>query len=822
MKNYLFLLFIIPGLLSSEIHQTPDRIYDVIHSKINIQVDLDAEKISGKVTHSIKLLKTDLNEIYFHASDINILGVNLEGKGKLKFKTEDAKVIISLEKAPSLNQKLDITLTYEAYPTRGVYFIKPDSAYPEKHSQAWTQGEDEDNQYWVPLYDHPNDKYSFEVFLNVKKPYTGISNGKLINVSENSNSRTYHWSQKEPMSPYLISFVVGEFQKYDQNTVDVPVGYWVYPEHSKEDAYRSFGKTPEMITYFNSLTGIDYPYAKYDQVIIEDFMWGGMENITLTHQTDRTMHTENARPDHTSDGLVAHELAHQWYGDMLTTRNWANIWLNEGFATFLTYIWLEHDLGIDEAEYDRMDMIQDVRKLDAKKRRPTVDFNYVYSMELFNGNVYAKGAIVLNMLRSYLGEEEFWRSIQHYTKENMYKNVETTDLKKTFEEITGQNLYWFFDQWIYTAGIPEYTVSYEYKRWSKELVIHVSQTQDIPSSSIFKMPVNLLIDSGKLLRKQVWVETQDTSFVIPLKNKPKMVVFDEGFTILKYLDFEKSEKDLIYQAINAPHLLDRFWAIEELGKLEKNKNASNTLENIINGYDFWGMKVEAVKAFGKLKLKNSDQLLRNAYQNQKDSRVKGAIVENLDDQESSDFLEEIIFNETNDFVKSDAVESLIKVDYSKALSLIDTIMTIDSHNNRVRKSAIKVYTQEKNEENLNILKNLALYGTIPYDVRSSVFWGLYSYYDDYPEVKDIIISHLEDPSRSVRGTCISILSSKGDDSAIPHLKNLMGKEKVFIEECNSAIKKIKGRSDDSSKNGTDSELDRLKKKIKRIKEIIGS
>lgn len=820
MKQVIAIVALFPVLLSGELNETPDRYFDVIHSKIDIRVDINRGMVAGEVTHRVTPLRTGLNELFFHASDMNITEVLLEKDESLAFTVDEDGVLISLKTIPSTSDTFEVSLSYEAYPTRGVYFIRPDSLYPEKHTQAWTQGEDTDNHYWVPLYDYPNERATFEVMLTVDKPFTGLSNGALINVSENDDTRTFHWHESYPMVPYLISFVVGEYQEFEQNTDQVPIGYWVYPEHTREDALRSFGKTPDMMKFFNNLTGIDYPYEKYDQVIIEDFMWGGMENITLTHQTDRTMHPETARPDHTSDGLVAHELAHQWYGDMITTRNWANIWLNEGFATFLTYVWLEEDRGNDEAEYDRMDMIRNIRRLDSYRRRPTVEYNYTYSMDLFNGNVYDKGAVILNMLRTYLGETDFWRAIQVYTKDNMFKNVETADLKKTFEEVTGQNLYWFFDQWLYKGGMPEYSVSYKYNRWSKELVLNVSQTQDIQTSSLFRMPVNLLIDNGEMIRKQVWIETKDTSFVFPLGSRPEMVLFDEGFKILKRLDFQKNAKELTYQGLNAPSMLDRLWAIEELGKLEKKKKVRETLTDILDGNDFWGLKVEAARSLGNLGLEGTDALLRESYRKQDDSRVKKAIVKNLKDAESSEFLRKVVFSEKADYLLAEAVNSLINVDQSAAYDLIDTLMTFQSHNDIIRNVALKVYNKEKSENSFRTLQELTVYGKAPYDVRAGIFGGIAQYWDEYPEVREIILSHLSDPSRSVRKQCVSILGRKGDASVIPHLENLMETEKFFIEDCTKAIKRIQNRSDNGDEKEADPETQDLKDKIFRIRKIL--
>ena len=334
---------------------------------------------------------------------------------------------MDLVKSFNWSDTLNAIINYTAKPRTGLYFFKPDSSYPERRLQAWTQGEETDNHHWVPIYDYPNERATFECKLTVDKDLKAISNGELVSQTDNEDgTHTFHWRENFPMVSYLISFVVGDYIKIEDKFEDLPVNYWVYPEN-QQDARRSFGKTPDMLDYFNKITEIKYPFEKYDQVIITDFMWGGKENITLTHNTDRTMHDSRAQPDHSSVGLVAHELAHQWYGNMITTRNWSHIWLNEGFATFFSRKYREHDLGYDEGEYIRLSEMRSYFSADKKFRRPTVYHYYHDPMELFNGHVYAKGSLILNMINDHLGDDGFWRAIQNYTSLYKYCLLYTSD-----------------------------------------------------------------------------------------------------------------------------------------------------------------------------------------------------------------------------------------------------------------------------------------------------------------------------------------------------------------------------------------------------------
>ena len=314
-------------------HSTPDRSVDILHSVIDIKLDFLSESVIGKVTHTFTPLGSSVSNLDLDAEDMVVRRVRLDGKDIPFFQSEE-KLHMDLVRSFNWSDTLNVIINYTAKPRTGLYFFKPDSSYPERRLQAWTQGEETDNHHWVPIYDYPNERATFECKLTVDKNLKAISNGELVSQTDNEDgTHTFHWRENFPMVSYLISFAVGDYVKVEDNYEDLPVNYWVYPENQQE-AHRSFGKTPDMLDYFNKVTGIKYPFEKYDQVIVTDFMWGGMENITLTHNTDRTMHDSRAQPDHSSVGLVAHELAHQWYGDMITTRNWSHIWLNEWFATF--------------------------------------------------------------------------------------------------------------------------------------------------------------------------------------------------------------------------------------------------------------------------------------------------------------------------------------------------------------------------------------------------------------------------------------------------------------------------------------------------------
>ena len=817
-----FILIIFAVVQSEEIpyNPTPDRYVDIHHSIIDVQVDLEDSTVVGNVTHTMSSLRTDLYIIQLDCEDTKIKSVKINNNRPLKYSLNGPKLNIELDRTYGFDDTLTLSIDYLAKPKKGLYFVQNDQNYPDKNVQAWTQGEGMDNHNWVPLWDYPNDRSTFEVFLTVDTPYTAVSNGEFMGMVDNGITRTFHWHEHFPMVSYLISFVVGEFRRIEDKYGDLSIGYWISPEYSEEDALRSFSRTPEMVAYFNELIGIPYPYEKLDQIIIDDFMWGGMENITLIHQSSRTMHTDRARPDHSSDGLVAHEIAHQWFGNMLTTRNWANAWLNEGFATFLTYVWQEYDKGRDDAEYSRRWMMSSVRWADKSNPRPMVQYYYVSDMDLFDSNIYAKGALVLNMLRQLLGYDAFWRVVRNYAKEYQHKNVESQDLKRIFEDITGQNLEWFFDQWVYTAGLPELEIKYKYNRRNEHVKLTIKQTQNIQNSSLFRLPITVLIDNGEIIRQNIWIEDEESTFLIPSMRNPNMVLVDEGHIIPKRMNFDKKHTELIYQAKNAPHILDRIWAIEKLADQPHKKTIEKTLVHILNNDSFYGVRIAAAEALGEYKPRKGEEILMNAYDRQ-DNRVKRACIRNLRDYKGTkvrNFLFEIIMNSSNDYTVNDAYTTLFSVDSIVADSLFDWAMKQDSHNDIIRKSAIRSLSKY-NKTNYKRLKVLLKYGEAPWSCRSTVISTIGKHVQKHPELIQEFEKLLFDPSRSVRTTAANLLSRHGDESHISKLENLVIRDPItdrWITPLISRLRDEKGveKKSNSLKNDLLDIRDQLDRLIK--------
>ncbi len=463
--------FALPG---DQPHYARDRAVDVRHITLEIAIDPKAKRIEGTARHTFAPINDGLTQLEFDAVEMEIGAVRLEGSD-LPFSYDGARLRIDLGGPRNAGEELTVAIAYSAEPRRGLYFVGPDEGYPDKPLQVWSQGQDEDSRHWFPCFDFPNQLATSEVLVTVPDPLTAVSNGELVSVEERDGLRTYHWRQSTPHVAYLLSVAAGDFAEIIDQVDGVPVQYYL-PKGREEDGRRALGRTPEMVRFFSERIGIPYPYAKYAQVVVNDFIFGGMENVSATTLTDSILQDERAHPDYVDagDGLVAHELAHQWFGDLLTCRDWAHGWLNEGFATYFDALFTEHHYGVDEFRYQMRRNAEIYLRDDAQRyRRPIVSHTYNEPIDLFDRQFYEKGGWVLHMLRFELGDDLFWKAIRHYTAKHRGANVTTPDLQRAIEEATGRNLDAFFEQWVYGAGHPALTVSHEWDDSTKQAKLTV-------------------------------------------------------------------------------------------------------------------------------------------------------------------------------------------------------------------------------------------------------------------------------------------------------------------------------------------------------------
>ena len=632
----------------------PPHDYDQRNIKLDLRFDFAREQAIGTETITLAPTVKDLKRVDLDAVFMVFESAKLAKGTPLKFVFDDKKETLSIEldRAYQLNEEITIVLSYhtiKAPPERiallgggGLNFILPRSTDPTRPKQAWTQGESEANHFWFACFDHPNDFVTTEIVATVEKPLSVISNGKLISTKENSDgTRTFDWKIDAPHATYLTSMVVGEFKPVTGEYAGIPVTTYVYPGEFEEGRVTA-ARLPEMVKFFSEKTGVKYPYAKYAQTTARDF-GGGMENISATTQTDNMIHDARTELDQTSDSLQSHELAHQWFGDYLTCRTWSDIWLNESFATYFQAMWDEHHLGHDDFLYSDVKSNQDqyFGAWNRGQRRPIVTKHYANPDAVFDTYAYPRGGAVLHMLRTFLGEDNWWRSLNHYLTKYAHQPVETAQLRIAIEETTGQPMDWFFDEWLYKMGHPIFRVTQNYDAAKKELTLTVRQEQkpdpewQYPQAGFFQTPVDIEIATAtntRVERVQI-APKEEQSFKFAVDADPLLVGFDYNGTLIKEVTFDKTTAQLVYQLREDKDVLGRIWALSQLTARMKDEKAAADRDTIRKALaaaatsdQFWGARVEAVAALSGTK-EAKDALL--AATKDKDARVRARAVASL-------------------------------------------------------------------------------------------------------------------------------------------------------------------------------------------------
>jgi aminopeptidase N len=603
--------FALPGDLA---RYAPDRPVDVRHVDLAVRLDFAAKRVLGEVTTHFAVLYERVRTISLDAAELEVKRVTLAGaETELAFWSEGEKLHIRLDRDYAYGEEFAAQVRYSTRPRAGLVFVEPSAGDPKLPVQAWTQGETEYHHYWFPCHDFPNDRATTTLSATVPAEFFAFSNGLLAETREHHDgTKTYVWRMDVAFPAYLVTLVVGQFAELPATWRDITCNAYV-PMGREEDGRRMFAKAPAMLEYYSERFGVAYPYPKYGQIVAQMFT-GAMENASATTHSYRLLADERASLDYTPEPVVAHEMVHQWHGDLLAVRDWSHTWLKEGFADYFEASWREHDRGLDEYRVELRDYLQAYLEADKRGRRPIV-YN-VYRKngnELFDRHVYEKAACVLHMLRFELGEEPFWRAIQHYTRRNQGREVITADLERAVEEVTGRSMARFFEQWLYKAGHPEFQVSYAWDDAQRLATLTVRQKQATSEQTpVFMTPVEIgfLVPESdaaraddphaqaELVTFRVTIERADQTFSFPLARRPFSVRFDQGGWLLKTLDFARSSELLRYQLRHDPDVLGRIEAAEALGKLADEQSVA-ALESVLLDESFWAVRGAIAAALGQ-------------------------------------------------------------------------------------------------------------------------------------------------------------------------------------------------------------------------------
>lgn len=576
-----------------------DRPVDMKHIRLDLRVNLDDKRVDSRATLDMTALR-DVSSIALNAVgfDTKSVSVSIEGgqPQDCKFENDGEKITLKLPEPLPTGRNVKATIEYTLKnPEAGLHFFGPSKEEPDAPKQVWSQGESITNRYWVPCFDHPNEMQTTEIVATVDEPNIAISNGKLVEEKKNADgTKTFHWVQDQPHAVYLMTLVVGDFYSESENWRGKPVSYYVRPKF-KDKIKNSFANTTRMLDFFSDKIGVEYAWDKYAQVCCYNF-GGGMENTSATTLMEGTLHDDRAHLDDDSDGLVAHELAHQWWGDLLTCRDWAHIWLNEGFATYFEALWDEQANGPDEFAVNMNGKAGGA--IAGGRDKPIVYRGYKDPDEQFDSRAYPKGAWVLHMMRRRLGDDLFWKVINTYATRHLHHNVETIDLRKAAEDVTGESFGRFFYDWTERPGCPDVEVSYEWKADDAMAAITVEQRQkEEPFNFPLKLEFRFAETDEPYVFTQEVTEKRHQSF-LPLKYRPTLIRVDPDMAVLMELT-EKKPRDLwVGQLCDDPNPVRRMQAAQHFGESAKDRDV-HLLALQLPREKFWAVQDAIAKALGR-------------------------------------------------------------------------------------------------------------------------------------------------------------------------------------------------------------------------------
>lgn len=599
-------------------------LFDLIHTELHVNFDWEKSHLHGvaNITLSPRFYPQDV--LVLDAKDMDIHFVFLD-KQQLKYNYDGQQLKISLNRTYTRSDTLTVKVEYTAKPDerdqggssaiagdKGLYFINPRGEDPNKMSQIWTQGETESNSVWFPTIDAPNQKMSQDLHITVADKYTTLSNGLLISSKKNSDgTRTDRWQQLLPHAPYLTMMGIGEFKVVKDfwtrgDGKKVEVHYYVEPEWEPY-AQAIFGNTPEMMTFFSNLTGYEYPWDKYHQIVVREYVSGAMENTGAVIFGDMVYSNDRELLDGNWESIIAHELFHHWFGDLVTCESWSNLPLNESFANYSQFLWDEYKYGLDEAEYNA-DKEAEGYFMTAKSQghHDLIWFDYSDKDLMFDGHSYNKGGRILHMLRHHLGDDAFFAGIKQYLHKHEFKPAEAHELRIAFEDVCGEDLNWFFNQWFFDKGHPKIIV--EQKRIQDSVVLTFTQEQDLKDFPLYKLPMTVSVfDATGRHNHKVVLDKSRCVFTYPVKDTLYSIIPDADHVILAEWIDKKPLHQFHFQFFNGGKYADRKAGLNALAK-SKDPLRDNVIMAALDD-QFYQIRIDAIKQCNRLKQNHKTFLL---------------------------------------------------------------------------------------------------------------------------------------------------------------------------------------------------------------------
>ncbi|HUA08492.1 MAG TPA: M1 family metallopeptidase [Candidatus Acidoferrales bacterium] len=835
--------FALPG---SRLQYGPDKAVNVEHIELYLEPDLERCTLDGVCTTTVRAYDEPVERLELDAVDLAIASAHRDGK-PLAFSVRDGKVELRFEPPLAPNERVSFRIVYRvSRPRHGLFFVEPTAEYPDKVPHAWTQSQDENARYWFPALDYPHEKQTSQTTVVVPKGLFALANGALIERRDDGDRTSFTYRQDIPHSTYLMSFVAGPFveaRQADAGERKTPVYYYVLPGREADGA-RAFGNTPRMIEAFEAKIGTPYPFARYSQIAVTDFIFGGMENTSATTQTDRTLHDERAHLDFSSDPLVSHELAHQWFGDLLTCRDWAQAWLNEGFATYFECVWREAHEGYDEYLYDVFGCVARYLEEDGERyRRPIVCNRFRDPIEIFDRHLYEKAGAVLHMLRGELGDGRFWRSIAHYVKQNAQRNVETIDLIRAIEEATGRNMRGFFDQWIYRGGHPELEVSVSWDAKRNAATVTIDQKQhvdeenppyrfDVDLGFCAAVPPEPAANAGPAplageRRIRVSVERAHETITVPLDAEPLLVRFDPGARLLGSIEYKFGPALAAAALAGDPDPVARIRAARELAK-DGSRIAREALRAAFERDPFWGVLDETAAALGKTRAPFAREILLEALQHAhpKVRRPAAAALGSFRDPGVASALLRVAAQDASYFVRAAALQSLGKTRDPRAFLVLEAALRERTWNGTVEAGAARGLGELADPRAVDALLEAVRLGRdegLRRAAAGALGRAAELLYPERARIVDAILRLLDDPMFLVVLAAIAAAEALEDERALPELDRLANAGfdgRVRRDAAEAAMRIREAQKVPSQVSALRSDLDALREEQRTIQEKI--
>ncbi|HVN59308.1 MAG TPA: M1 family metallopeptidase [Bacteroidales bacterium] len=664
---------------------TPEKINDLVNTSLEVSFDFAQSQMAGKarITLHPHFYPTDSLNLDAHNMNINEISVISDGKHiPLKYSYDSLNLRIKLDKTYTAGENYIVYIDYVAKPngikvsggaaindSKGLYFINPLGREKDKPTEVWTQGETESNSGWFPTIDKPNQKMTDDISITVPAKYVTLSNGLMIRQKVNKDgTRTDTWKMDLPHAPYLVMMAVGDYAVVKDSYKGKEVSYYVEKDYQPV-ARKIFGLTPEMIAFYSRITGVDFPWQKYSQVAVRDYVSGAMENTTATVHGEGVQQDARELTDGNSwEETIAHELFHMWFGDYITTESWSNLTVNESFATYGSMAWAEYKHGKDAMGEERFNDLNSYL-FSMQANRDLVRFYYKNNDDMFDAVSYQKGACILYMLRNFVGDSAFYKSLNLFLTKNKFRAVEAQELRLAFEEVTGRDLNWFFNQWYYGSGHPRLEISYDYDQASGTAKVYVKQNQ---KDKVFRLPVAVdVYQSGIKKRYNVWVEHQADTFTFNCSSKPELINFDGDNMLLAEIKDHKSLGEYIAQYREAGLYLDRRKAIEAITKDYSTDSKGMEFIKTALGDKYFGLRLLTLQ---RLNLKNDSlkeafgKTINDMAVKDPSSRVRAAAIEELGKTGQTHY-EELFKSALNDSsytVAGSALNALAQIDSAAA------------------------------------------------------------------------------------------------------------------------------------------------------------